>query len=181
MDYIMGFSDLSTTVFAGSMRHKLREVYATLYPEGTIMYLDDTDDDQHRGIDVVITTSNCIIKIQEKIRKISYYRKYGMQICIEIANGNGTPGEWDYIDADYYLLSYADDDGSLPIWVLLDVKKIKDIASKSGGIQYLGEIRHNARYGSATFVAIPIKKIKESIIVICNNVLCRLVDLRDKK
>jgi hypothetical protein len=164
----MKFENLKTNRWVAKPAKLMIDIYQDLWPGWTIVDNNGYDSDRYEGIDYYIIKGDGYnnhentITIQQKIRKIDYLKKYGAELTVEIANGNGTPAEWDYNRSKYYMLAYASD--IIEQYHLIDISRLKEIVNKKGGIKRMGAIKTNREHGSASFVAIRMDRIKDAII-----------------
>ncbi len=170
----MGFSELSTVKFQQKMHPAAMRIYQRLFPgcrledlreEGVEVHILDKE----FGIDSLINLpSGQWISIQEKYRSHDAI-KY-LDFTQEFMNGEGTayesPGEWFKLGAQLYFYGWANsEETDFEKWILMDIAKYKILVERAGGLQNLGVKRKNHRHGRASFYAIPIKNLKDAILV----------------
>lgn len=172
-DYNDVYDNLRTSRFQQPLLVKADEIYREIWDVAEIHRLDDKRQgdkiypnilDKHLGIDGYIKTENgTVYSFQEKFRKYKWAKKN--ELTIETANGDGTAGEWQKLNAEYYFYAYANRSGDgLTKWILLNVIELKNIIDAAGGIRNVGKEFKNVEYGSATFRAIPFPQLKKAIV-----------------
>lgn len=157
------------------MRPYALSIYQRIFPG---CYLEDLREqgvrvhvlDREFGIDSLIHLPSAQwISIQEKYRTFDNL-KYG-DFTQEYKNAVGTPyeseGEWFKLGAQLYFYGWANrqEDGFAK-WLLLDIARYKCLVERLGGLDKVGTIRQNCRYGRASFYAIPIEKLKPAILMV---------------
>lgn len=167
------FSQISTEQFRKQMRPAAIKIYESLFPGCEIIDLPRTDTgthvlDQHFGIDSIISLpTGGLITLQEKYRE-HYYLNYA-DFTQEYMNAAGTPdespGEWFKLAAQLYFYGWANAEHTdFEKWLLLDVLAYKVLVEKAGGLENLGTLQQNRKFGCASFYAIPLGLLKPAII-----------------
>lgn len=160
-------SAFATTYQTGAAARPYADaIYNTVFPGCTIRRLETPNGrdphplDQYYGIDLeIILPTGCLLTAQEKFRD---HRFLGyMDFTQEVVNGDGTPGEWARLQADFYLYGWCNPGGKrLEKWALINVVEYKLIVAHAGGLAALGELHTNRQFGGASFYAIPITKLE---------------------
>lgn len=176
------FDNLSTEQFRLKMQPAAESIYKELWPGCTVESLRDENKnvhvlDKHFGIDKIITLpSGQWITIQEKYRQNEFLINTRFRVdercpdfTQEYMNGQGTiyesHGEWFHLGAQLYFYGWANKaETDFENWVLLDVAKYKLLVEQSGGLHRIGQMRQNRKHGSASFVCIPVLKLKKAFV-----------------
>ena len=133
--------------------------------------------DQEFGIDSLIhLESGQWFSIQEKYR---HYPKWKWHdFTQEVENGDGTPGEWQKLGAQFYFYGWGDPQTkSFMEWFILNIPEYKLIIERCGGIYKSGKIQQNKLHGRAKFVGVPYLTIRPAIYYFGNShIYCKRLD-----
>ena len=165
----MDFNNLSTVRFQQLLKPAALRIYSQIFPNSIIEDLREKGVkvhilDKEFGIDSLLhLETKQWISVQEKYRDNSCLR-WG-DFTQEYMNGDGSQGEWFKLGAQLYFYGWANKDNTdFEKWFLMDILKYKLIINQAGGIEKVGELRENYRYGQATFYTIPLEKIRSAFI-----------------
>lgn len=168
------FNRLSTVQFQKKMRPAAEAIYCSIWPGCKVEDLRENGVnvhilDKHFGIDSLLHfPSQQWISVQEKYRE-NQYLKF-KDFTQEYKNGVGTPGEcdgeWFKLGAQLYFYGWANAaETDFEDWYLLDIPKYKLIVERNGGIDKVGRLQQNLKYGRASFYAIPFRILKDAIFI----------------
>lgn len=168
------FNDLSTVKFQLKMKPAAFRIYQEIFPGCRLEDLRENGVNVHPldkefGIDALIHLpfGQQWISIQEKYRKYDAL-KWG-DFTQEFMNGCGTEyeaqGEWFKLGAQLYFYGWANiSESDFAKWAILDVARYKLFVENNGGLENIGQLRMNNKFGRASFYAIPIERLRSCFI-----------------
>ncbi len=182
----MNFSNLETVTFADKLKAAAKSIYKKIWPGCFITDLSTDNEaghplDVNQGIDLLLSTDNHVITIQEKYREHKFLVTPNVQISppnpdftMEVTNAAGTryeaPGEWDHLNAELYFYGWSNSTTTdFEKWVILEVKKLKEFVTNKGGWSKIGCPRNNRKHGKAAFYAVPITKLSPCFFMTYKN------------
>ena len=157
--------------WAAGLRPAALAIYQRLFP-GCMVEEHKIEDGKHvheldkgYGIDCHLRlSSKCILTLQEKYRRNSYYRFH--DYTQEYINGFETAmqkeGEWFHMAADFCFYGWADEAGTGFVdWMLIDVSRFKASLCTmdkflEAGVKWIP----NKRHGSALFFTLPVESLR---------------------
>lgn len=172
----MSFAELKTEKFRQKMQPIAIELYKKIFHGCKYTREMDINKDKEYSIDATILLADGQkLTIQEKFRKYDFLINPKLQHCPpypdftqEYKNADGTvyesDGEFFKLYSHLYFYGWASPKQSRFVrWCIIDVAKYKEILFTQG-IDNMGKKMHNQKHGKASFYAIPIVRIKDSII-----------------
>lgn len=174
----MGFDD--TFSFNRKMQPHALKIYQRVFPGCTVEDLrkdgkrdEDKDGvhilDRKYGIDSHIRMPDgSFFTLQEKYRRHAHLKSFG-DFTQEWMNGFGTKyqehGEWFHLGAQLYFYGWTNEEETdFEEYLLLDIVKYKLLVHKAGGLDEIGTMQCNERYGRAAFYGICLGELKPAII-----------------
>ena len=163
----------NTTAFQRKLKPAAWEIYAKVFPGCKIEDLRGKGVkvhilDKEFGIDSLIhVPGGQWLSLQEKYRRNNAIK--WLDFTQEYMNASGTvyesPGEWFKLGAQLYFYGWSNAaETGFEKWAIMDIVKYKILVEKAGGLDKLGVLRKNSKYGRASFYAIPIMKLEECFI-----------------
>jgi hypothetical protein len=178
----MEFKTGYTMNFMRKMQPLALRIYGQIFPGCKLEYLrrdnfdghpkDDPDVhilDLEFAIDSLLRlTDGSFFSLQEKYRTYEHLKSFG-DFTQEHMNGFGTKyetkGEWFHLAAQLYFYGWANEDQTdFEEYMLIDVVKYKLLVQAAGGLENIGTLQCNERYGRASFYGICIGELWPAII-----------------
>ncbi len=176
----VNFNNLSTVKFQQKMKPAALRIYENVFP-GCV--LEDLREhgvkvhilDKEFGIDSLIKfPTGQWISIQEKYRTYRSYeycmRTQGyLDFTQEYKNAVGTQyeneGEWFKLGSQLYFYAWANEtETDFLKWIIMDIPKYKILVEESGGLENIGYLEQNKKYGKSNFYVIPLEKLETTFL-----------------
>ena len=163
----------ATSRFQKRMKPAALKIYERVFPGCRLEDLRENGVkvhilDKEFGIDSLVhLDGGQWISLQEKYRRHSSL--HWLEFTQEYMNAAGTkyesPGEWFKLGAQLYFYGWANNSQTaFEKWALIDIAKYKMLVEKAGGLDKLGTLEQNSRYGKSTFYAIKIMKLASCFV-----------------
>lgn len=167
------FNELSTVKLHDRLLPFVEPIYRQIIPgckrqsiRGTNLFGGCLDVDF--GIDAFIyLPDRSFITVQEKLRKFRepQYRDFTQERKNAARTIYENDGEWFKLGAQLYFYAWGRNDLSGFVdWKLLDIAELKLTVARQGGLDRIGVLNVNKKYGKADFYGIPFERLKSAII-----------------